>query len=81
MTRVLELYDRINSIAIKQLQNIPFGLKILLCAPVSNLKFVLNINRPSDARADLRAILCTKPVASVQQATSRLRMSRTATRD
>ena len=70
---MLELYDTINRIAIRQLHNTPFGLKILLPAPVSSLRFVLNSNRPLNASADLREILCTKPADSVQAATSRLR--------
>ena len=70
---MLELYDAINRIAIRQLHNTPFGLKILLPAPVSSLRFVLNSNRSLNASADLREILCTKPADSVQAATSRLR--------
>ena len=58
---------------IRQLHNAAFGLKILLPAPVSSLRFVLNSNRPLNASADLREILCTKPADSVQAATSRLR--------
>ena len=44
VTRILELYDTINSNAIKQLQNAPFGLKIPDAA-LSSLRFVLNLNR------------------------------------
>ena len=44
VTRMLELYDTINSNAIKQLQNVPFGLKIPDAA-LSSLRFVLNLNR------------------------------------
>jgi len=44
VTKMLELYDTINSNAIKQLQNVPFGFKIPVAA-LSSLRFVLNLNR------------------------------------